>query len=192
LSVRRWRTLSDLLKLLDRSAPQLRSVDAVFVPAALSDFTLRAAPGKIASRTNPKLRLDLARAPKLLPRLRRLVRPPAWTIGFKLEVGRTDAELRSAALAFRAEHGLDWVVANDRATMGSDRSDALIAGPQGRTHWVHGAKLEVAGKLLDDLGASLPPVGIPASGARGAAARSPRRAASSRRGTPSKRRPRSV
>ncbi|MGI0131828.1 MAG: bifunctional phosphopantothenoylcysteine decarboxylase/phosphopantothenate--cysteine ligase CoaBC [Thermoplasmata archaeon] len=155
LPVERWSSVADLERLARRRASDLRAADAVVVPAALSDFTLRAHEGKLDSRASASLRIDLVRAPKILPLLRRFAARPTLLVGFKLEARRSSSELEASARRLLEENDLDEVVANDRASMGSSETEALVVSRAGDRHWVRGKKSEVAGKLLDDLARAL-------------------------------------
>ena len=150
-----WRGVADLLTLARRRRSVLASAAAVFVPAALSDYTVTGRTGKIASRENPSLTLALARAPRVLPELRRLAPRPTRLVAFKLEARRTPAELEAEGRALAEEVGADWVVANDVATMGSPDTNAIVLAPRGDRRWIRGPKAEFAGKLLDDIGRDL-------------------------------------
>lgn len=184
LSVRhRWRTVADLLRAVRAASRSMRTADAVFVPAALSDFTVDARPGKIASATSEGLTLRLRRAPKVLPQLRRYVRPPHLLVGFKLEAGRPEAELADTAERFRQANDLDWVVANDRAALGSALTHVLVIGRGRRAQTLAGPKVEVAGKLLDDLGRDLATIRPHPAAKRGAPAARRRRSRPARRRT---------
>ena len=163
ISVHRWRSVDDLIALARRRKSELAAAAAVLVPAALSDFTLERQPGKIPSREHESLTLTLRRAPKVLPELRRLAPAPTRLVAFKLEPGRSEAELEALGRALAQETGADWVVANDVAVMGSAQMDALVLPPTGGRHWVRGPKSEFAGKLLDDLGHDLANVGVAAA-----------------------------
>ncbi|MCI4364802.1 MAG: bifunctional phosphopantothenoylcysteine decarboxylase/phosphopantothenate--cysteine ligase CoaBC [Thermoplasmata archaeon] len=182
ISVVRWQGVEDLLALARRHRSELARSAAVFVPAALSDFTLESRPGKIPSRDHPLLTLALHRAPKVLPTLRGWTPPPARLIGFKLETGATAANLEREGQRLRVETGADWVVANDVSSMGSSEASVLVLGPGGPGQWIRGPKSDVAGKLLDDLGRELGNIAHPS-------ASSPVRSAGvSTRGPPPRRR----
>ena len=155
IPVVRWRSVDDLLELARRRRARLAAAAAVIVPAALSDFTLPRRSGKISSRENPTLTLTLARAPKVLPVLRRLAPSPTRLVAFKLEADRPVANLESEAVQLRSEAGADWVVANDVSAMGSPNTQVLVLPKDGARRWIRGPKAEVAGKLLDDLGREL-------------------------------------
>jgi phosphopantothenoylcysteine decarboxylase/phosphopantothenate--cysteine ligase len=157
LPVTRWRSTRDLRALIARSRPVLAAADAVWVPAALSDFTLDAFPGKIPSRADAAPVLTLKRAAKILPLIRKAAPPPARLIGFKLTARKSESEQRKEADRIRTEMALDWVVANDRANLGARDSSVVLLGPGASPTHLSGGKTEVAGRLLDAVGASLPP-----------------------------------
>jgi phosphopantothenoylcysteine decarboxylase / phosphopantothenate---cysteine ligase len=155
IRVDRWRGVEDLLSLARRRRSDLAASAAVIVPAALSDYTLEPRAGKIPSREHTTLTLTLRRAPKVLPELRRLGPPPTRLVAFKLEAGRSAAELESEARLLAEETHADWVVANDVATMGSPETTALVLPRGGDRRWMRGPKAEFAGKLLDEVGREL-------------------------------------
>jgi phosphopantothenoylcysteine decarboxylase/phosphopantothenate--cysteine ligase len=147
-----WTDVRSLLDLASRESPRLSACDAVIVPAALSDFTLDKRSGKISSRDPSPLRLELAHAPKVLPVLRKLAPRPTLLVGFKLEAGRGTTALAASARRLLAEARLDVVVANDRASLGSPRTRVLVVRPRGAALPLEGAKVDVAGELLDAIG----------------------------------------
>ncbi len=154
LPLKRWRSVGDLRQLIRSSPEVISGADAVLVPAALSDFVTTAAPGKIPSRDHPTLTLTLTRAPKLLPELRRRILAPRRLVGFKLLADGT-ADWEGEAHRLLEETGADWVVVNERRTMGSPRIEALLVSRRGERRRLSGPKAEVAAKLLDDLGLEL-------------------------------------
>jgi phosphopantothenoylcysteine decarboxylase / phosphopantothenate---cysteine ligase len=173
-----WEGVEDLLELAEKRRGDLAAATAVFVPAALSDFTLERRGGKIPSRDHPVLTLSLQRAPKVLPALRALAGPPTRLIGFKLESGGNSTELEREGHRLRTESGADWVVANDATAMGSSETNVLVLSSAPRGQWIRGPKTEVAGKLLDDLGREISNVAhssAPASSGGPTGPRPPRR-----------------
>jgi phosphopantothenoylcysteine decarboxylase / phosphopantothenate---cysteine ligase len=151
-----WRGVADLLALARARQAELASATAIFVPAALSDFTVAERPGKISSRKTGALSLALQRAPKVLPVLRELAPAPARLVGFKLLAGEGTNRLEEEGRRLRRESGADWIVANDAATMGSADTAALVLPPKGRAHWIRAPKPEFAARLLDEIGSTLP------------------------------------
>ncbi len=167
LAVRRWTSVADLLALAAAHRKALREAAAVFVPAALADYTVAPHEGKISSRDRPTLRLAFAPAPRFLPALRRLAPQPTRLVAFKLLATEAEADLEREGRRLAEETGADWVVANAATTVGAAETRALVL-PRGEVRrWLHGPKAEVAGKLLDDLGQELandgPPPVEPAS-----------------------------
>ena len=157
LPTRRWRSLQELRRLLSGRPGLPREVAAVWVPAALPDFTLRARPGKIPSHEEGPLTIQLERAPKLLPEVRRRAPPPTLLVGFKLESGLPERELLKSAERLRKEVGLDFVVANDRSSMGRSETRLALLSAGGEPLRLTGPKRDVAGVLLEEVGKSLRP-----------------------------------
>ncbi len=174
LAVVRWSSVEDLHRLAAREAAALRGADAVWIPAALADYTVVPRPEKIDSRKLPRLTLTLGPAPKILPEIRRRVPAPGIVVGFKLVSRQTPAELRESAQRLLEAAGLDAVVGNARSVMGAPHAEVLLLRKDGRGHWIRGPKSDVAGRLLDELGRDL---GFrPGNGpARARAGRTPRR-----------------
>ncbi|MDE1821920.1 MAG: bifunctional phosphopantothenoylcysteine decarboxylase/phosphopantothenate--cysteine ligase CoaBC [Euryarchaeota archaeon] len=156
LAPKRFTTLSDLRELIKTESKSLKEADAVMVPAALSDFTLKKQAGKIPS-LQEKLILELTKAEKVLPELRHLVRAPSLLVGFKLEAGLSPRALQERAWVYLQATGCDALVANNRESMGGTAAEVYLVRPEGKVHPYSGPKDVVAGRLLDDLGESLPP-----------------------------------
>ena len=155
IPVQPWRSVEGLATLARRRRAVLRGAAAVLVPAALADYAPPPRAGKIASRDHPTLTLTLHRTPKLLAELRRLAPPPTRLVGFKLLAGADTVELEGAGRTLLEESGADWIVANHRTSMGSPTTSLLVLDRRGGHWWIRGPKMEVAGKLLDDLGRDL-------------------------------------
>lgn len=157
LEPRPWHRIEDLQQLIAADPGLPQGVSAIWVPAALPDFRTEPAPGKIPSRGGGDLHLVLRPAPKLLPELR--ARAPSGScclVGFKLEADQTMEALGDRARALRAEYRLDFVVANESATMGAPNGRVLLVGPEGPDLLLEGPKSEIAAKLLDAVGGALP------------------------------------
>ncbi len=172
LATRRWRSVHDLLGLARERSSLLADAAAVFVPAALSDFTLTPEKGKIPSRDHPRLTLHLEQAPKVLPELRRLAPAPTQLVAYKLDAGRTAPELADAARLLARESGADWVVANDVASMGGPDTEAVVVHAGAVRATLGGSKFDTAGQLLELVGSQIGP----ADAAGSATARPHRRA----------------
>ncbi len=178
-----WQGVVDLRELAQRRAVELASSAAIFVPAALSDFTVEKRSGKIPSGATGALSLALERAPKVLPELRRLAPSPTQLIAFKLLSGEDEERLEAAARELLRSSGADLVVANDARTMGAATTEALVVTGTSRPHWIRASKTEFAGRLLDQVGASLVTEGSDKSSGS-FTPRSPRPHRRSRRRTP--------
>jgi phosphopantothenoylcysteine decarboxylase/phosphopantothenate--cysteine ligase len=154
LRVERFRTVEELRERVRSAGASLARFDAIWVPAALSDFRPRPYEGKIPS-DQPRVSLELERVDKVLPEIR--ARAPAGQtllIAFKLEA-RGDRLLEKAHASLCAS-GADAVVANDRRGMGGPRTEVVLVRPGQRPHHYQGTKDVVAGRLLDEVAVDLP------------------------------------
>jgi phosphopantothenoylcysteine synthetase/decarboxylase len=149
--------VGDLLEMIRAPGALSSDLAAVWVPAALSDFTTSPVRGKIASRDRRELTLTLERAPKVLPALRSALPRGSRLVGFKLESGAAGPALLASARRLRKEAGLDWVVANDAANLGAPTGRFVLLGRSGAPVRLSGPKAEVAGKLLDRVVPAAPP-----------------------------------
>ncbi len=138
-------TSADLARLLDRHAP---SADAVLHAAAVSDFVPVAVSGKIPS-DEPELVLRLARAPKLVDRLRALC-PRGFLVGFKLTSGAGPAEQVAAATTLLQRARLDLVVVNDASRTGEADHEAQLVDASGASTRRRG-KAAIAAALVERL-----------------------------------------
>ncbi|MHB8351588.1 MAG: bifunctional phosphopantothenoylcysteine decarboxylase/phosphopantothenate--cysteine ligase CoaBC [Thermoplasmata archaeon] len=156
LAYRSWRRTEELLGLVEEDPGVPTDLSAVWVPAALADFLPVPSPGKISSRGAGDLNLTLRRAPKMLPLLRARAPAPTLLIGFKLEADLRPEELVARARELQVEHGLDFVVANESATLGAPTARVHLIGTSGPERPVEGTKMEVAANLLEAVGGALP------------------------------------
>jgi phosphopantothenoylcysteine decarboxylase/phosphopantothenate--cysteine ligase len=155
LAIRHWGSIADLLALAKAQAPALRDASAIVVPAALSDFTLPSRAGKIPSHGVEGLTLNLARAPKVLPELRKIAGADVRIVGFKLEAGEDRAALAQRAGELLESVPLDAVVANPAKVLGAASTEVLWMDRRGGRQWLAGTKPLVAAQLLDAIGAIL-------------------------------------
>ncbi|MCI4323083.1 MAG: bifunctional phosphopantothenoylcysteine decarboxylase/phosphopantothenate--cysteine ligase CoaBC [Thermoplasmata archaeon] len=168
LTTERWSRVSELIERVRQIPKTVPGLDAVWVPAALADFTITPTPGKIDSRSHPKgFTLELRRAPKMLPVLRTSVPAPVPIVGFKLAAEADDSKLRASAERLREETHVDWVVANGPSALGGDSTRVLVLGPAGQSFSAEGPKRDVAARLVDVVGGSLAPIRDPTSPRRG-------------------------
>jgi phosphopantothenoylcysteine decarboxylase/phosphopantothenate--cysteine ligase len=124
--------------------------DALVSAAAISDFTVDAAAGKI--RSGEPRTLDLEPTPKLLDDIRDR-HPDLVAVGFKAETDGDDDALVGRARALRERVGLAFVVANDASVMGEAETRALLV--DGGVEEVVGHKRTLAAAVAERLAASL-------------------------------------
>ncbi|MFO7618227.1 MAG: bifunctional phosphopantothenoylcysteine decarboxylase/phosphopantothenate--cysteine ligase CoaBC [Thermoplasmata archaeon] len=132
-TVKRFGSVNDL----KRMAPKAKA-DIIIVPAAISDFTLKPAKGKIPS--GKSVRLQLEPAGKILG----LLPKTCIIIGFKAETGITIKELEKRARDRMKRHGLDLMVANRLEDVKAENTIALILAPGKRGRDFKGSKNELA------------------------------------------------
>jgi len=139
---RTFRRVEDLLGMIDAV-----DHDAVIVPASLSDYAPVPAKGKIPSGRK-EFEIKLKGLPKVLPALRKHTRV---LVGFKAEVGITEAELVRRARVRIEEYRLDLMVANDLNDVGPSRTKAILIGADGSQTKYSGTKAGLADRILDEV-----------------------------------------
>lgn len=147
VATKRFSTLDDLR----RMAASASDFDAILVPAAIADFGVERAPGKISSR-GPAPALALGALPKFIPELRKHTK--AVIVSFKAESAIDDATLITRARESRAANGARFVVANLLDAVGRDETRALLVDDHAATP-VAGTKDEVARAVLERLAKEL-------------------------------------
>ncbi len=130
---------------LEKMAPKAKA-DIILVPAAISDFTVKASRGKIPSGKGRTIKLEPA--PKILGILQKR---KAVLIGFKAETGITHKELEKRARERMEQHGLDMIVANLIEDVGEDMTTALIIHHK-KTQKFKGKKSMLAREIFNILG----------------------------------------
>ncbi len=128
---------------LEKMAPKARA-DIVIVPAAISDFTVKPAKGKMPSKCRKTVSLEPA--PKILGLLRKKGRR---LVGFKAETGISRKELEKRAGERMRQHGLDMIVANLLENVGGDSTEATILRPGKKTAAFKGLKSALAERIFD-------------------------------------------
>ncbi|RLF49822.1 MAG: bifunctional phosphopantothenoylcysteine decarboxylase/phosphopantothenate--cysteine ligase CoaBC [Thermoplasmata archaeon] len=118
--------------------------DAVFVPAAISDFIPSKYDGKIASNAEHIVRLRPA--PKIVKLLRDKCK--GMLVPFKAECNVERKVLLERSRALLKSCNADYVVANDIAHVREDKTEVIIIG-DGVEVEVSGEKYRVAEKILD-------------------------------------------
>ena len=126
------------------------AADAVVSAAAISDYTVDAATGKL--RSGEPRTLDLDPTPKLLDAVRE-AHSDLPIVGFKTETSGEDGAMVDAARDLRDRVGCAFVVANDASVMGDDDTRALLVD-DGVTEF-SGSKAALGGAVADRLAAEL-------------------------------------
>ncbi|MUV88028.1 bifunctional phosphopantothenoylcysteine decarboxylase/phosphopantothenate--cysteine ligase CoaBC [Natronomonas sp. CBA1123] len=138
-------------EMLDGVRSVADDADALVSAAAISDYTVEAAPEKI--RSGQQLSLDLEPTPKLIDTIRADY-PGLPIVGFKVETSGDDDALVEKARETLERADLDFVVGNDASVMGEDTSRILLVRPDSvASH--RGSKTEIGGHIADALAAEL-------------------------------------
>lgn len=136
-------------EVLERS----RAADVVVGAAAVSDWRFaRTARHKI-KRKPGAVRLTLVPNPDIIKDAARRRRPGQVFVGFALETRRAEAYARKKL----REKGLDLIVANGPASLGSDASDWTLIDGEGGAARVRGTKAAAARAILAAAGRRLRP-----------------------------------
>ncbi|QGA83239.1 Phosphopantothenoylcysteine decarboxylase [Halomicrobium sp. LC1Hm] len=106
--------------------------DALLSAAAISDYTVEQRDRKIKSGES-SLTLELSPTPKLVDTVRS-ERPELPIVGFKAETDVDDETLVERAREIRDRVDMAFVVANDAAVMGAERTRALLVGDDVSTY----------------------------------------------------------
>ncbi|MBO4246661.1 bifunctional phosphopantothenoylcysteine decarboxylase/phosphopantothenate--cysteine ligase CoaBC [Halomicrobium sp. IBSBa] len=106
--------------------------DALLSAAAISDYTVEQRDHKIKSGES-SLTLELSPTPKLVDTVRS-ERPELPIVGFKAETDVDDETLVERAREIRDRVDMAFVVANDAAVMGAERTRALLVGDDVSTY----------------------------------------------------------
>jgi phosphopantothenoylcysteine decarboxylase/phosphopantothenate--cysteine ligase len=156
LGAKRFETLQDIEKLIEKEAETLKRASAIIVPAAIADYMFESPrTGKIDSSKEERLTLTLVKGPKILPRLRELAPPPTLVVGFKLDSKLGSQEMLDRARKLLTTYGLDAVVSNDSSSMGGTETRLLMVRANKEPKPIAGSKDAAAGALLDELGGDL-------------------------------------
>lgn len=118
--------------------------DAAVMVAAVADWGVLAAPGKLKKADGPPM-LTLTPNPDILARVGHAADRPRLVVGFAAETTDTVA----AAVAKRTAKGADWIVANDVSgdVIGGDANTIHLVTAAGVEEWPPLAKSEVARRL---------------------------------------------
>lgn len=146
----RYETVDELAKLVKSKG--VKGYDAIFMPAALSDFAPKPVSQKIRSDEEPPA-LQMKKLPKIIQAVRRKA-PRALLVGFKAE--SDEAILVERARQRLGEYGADLVVANTARAFGADQTRVYLVKKSGKPKTIEGSKTMVAEGILQEAGRLLP------------------------------------
>jgi phosphopantothenoylcysteine decarboxylase/phosphopantothenate--cysteine ligase len=156
IGAKRFETLHDIEKLIEKQEETLKKASAIIVPAAIADYMIeKPRAGKIDSSKEEKLTLTLVRGPKILPRLRSIAPPPTLVVGFKLDSKLGSQEMLDRARKLLETDGLDAVVSNDSSSMGGTETKLVLVRSNREPKPIAGTKEAAAAELLDELAGDL-------------------------------------
>jgi len=128
------------------------SADALVSAAAISDYTVEAAPEKIRSGRGD-LTLDLEPTPKLLDSVRE-ADPDLPIVGFKAETAGEEADVVAEARALLERVGCAFVVGNRADVMGESATSAVVVRRDGTDRY-EGTKAGLGARVADELATAL-------------------------------------
>jgi len=139
-------------EMLDAALAHAGDADALLSAAAISDYTVEAAPAKLRSG-QADLTLDLQPTPKLLDSVR-AEQPDLPIVGFKTETEGNDRTLHEQARRIQRRVDLAFVVGNSASVMGETDTRALLVDGDDR-EVVEGSKHDLGGHVADRLASVL-------------------------------------
>ncbi|WP_435143981.1 bifunctional phosphopantothenoylcysteine decarboxylase/phosphopantothenate--cysteine ligase CoaBC [Halobaculum sp. P14] len=139
-------------EMTDAAVAACADADALVSAAAISDYTVDAAPEKIRSGQE-SLTLELAPTPKLIDTVREAY-PELAVVGFKAESEGDDDAMVERARATLRRADLSFVVANDASVMGAETTRALLVREDDAAEF-RGSKLGLGVRVAAELEAEL-------------------------------------
>jgi phosphopantothenoylcysteine decarboxylase / phosphopantothenate---cysteine ligase len=139
---------------MERAVLAALPADAAVLVAAVADWRVEPAPGKLKKEDGPPA-LAWQRTPDILAGLAAIADRPRLLVGFAAET----ADVAAQATAKRTRKGADWIVANDVSgdVMGGDSNQVHLITGAGAERWDPMSKAEVARclaqRIADALGA---------------------------------------
>ena len=129
---------------MDEAVCSALPADAAVLVAAVADWKVEAAAGKLKKADGPP-QLTWSANPDILANLAASTQRPGLLVGFAAE---TD-DVVNVAQAKRERKGSDWIVANDVSgdVMGGDANQVHLITADGFEHWDHAPKAEIARRL---------------------------------------------
>ena len=142
-------TVEDLLEVLEAECTGAPPYDAVIHAMAVLDYVPEEPSKAKVSSGREEWTLRLKPTPKVIRKIKEWS-PDVSLVGFKLEVGTSDAELLAAGRDSLRKNRADLVVANDLAQIRNETHPALIIDHEGEIRARPGTKSEIA-RLLCEL-----------------------------------------
>ncbi|MGZ8311556.1 MAG: bifunctional phosphopantothenoylcysteine decarboxylase/phosphopantothenate--cysteine ligase CoaBC [Allosphingosinicella sp.] len=141
---------------MDKAVRAALPADAAVMVAAVADWAVKAAPGKLKKADGPP-QLKWSANPDILANLAASPQRPALLVGFAAET----ADVVNVAREKRARNNSDWIVANDVSgdVMGSDANQVHLISADGDEHWPQAPKVEIARRLAARIAEHLNRVG---------------------------------
>jgi phosphopantothenoylcysteine decarboxylase/phosphopantothenate--cysteine ligase len=150
-----WATVEhveSMQEMLDGVLAHADDADALISAAAISDYTVDAAPEKIRSGQE-SLSLELEPTPKLIDTVRAEY-PDLPIVGFKAESSADEENLVEEARRIQDRAGLAFVVGNETGVMGEAETRAVVVDTGTVDHF-EGLKRNLGGVVADRLATEL-------------------------------------
>lgn len=147
-AVERVESAAEMLAAIEKHAGE---ADALVSAAAIADYTVETADGKI--RSGQDLTLQLEPTPKLIDEIR-AEHPDLPIVGFKVETSGDDEAMIEEARRIADRADLAFVVANDASVMGETRTRALVVRADSTDEFT-GTKAALGSRIADELAAEL-------------------------------------
>ena len=140
-------TIDDLLTVVQQTVKGKPFNAIIHAMAVLDYIPEKQSSGKISSNQD-KLTVTLLRTPKVIKLIRTLW-PQAYLVGFKLEVGLSDAELIARAYTSLQENRADLVVANNQNEIAGGKHYAYLINAKKEVESRCETKQEISVALMD-------------------------------------------
>ncbi|MDP2709469.1 MAG: phosphopantothenoylcysteine decarboxylase [bacterium] len=109
-----------------------KSIDIIFLGAAVSDYGVKKQSGKISSLKN-KFKLTLAKNPKIIKRVKAWSKSKIFQVGFKLLSNVTEERLIKTAISSGRENKSDLTIANDLQKNRGENREVIMITSGGKT-----------------------------------------------------------
>lgn len=140
-------TIDDLLTVVQQTVKG-KPFNAIIHAMAVLDYIPEKQSGGKISSNQDKLTVTFLRTPKVIKLIRTLW-PQAYLVGFKLEVGLSDAELIARAYTSLQENRADLVVANNQNEIAGGKHYAYLINAKKEVESRCETKQEISSALMD-------------------------------------------